>query len=74
MIMALDVPSPKTVCLAVLHRSQAVQARAARRSAEIVVRRSKKLGDFMLASSVLFRGRLDAGFMACPMVEVAALA
>jgi len=64
MIMALDVPSPKTVCLAVLHRLQAVQARAARRSTGIVVRRAKKLDEFMLASSVLFRERLDSGFMA----------
>src|SRR6266403_444636 len=64
MIMALDVPSPKTVCLAVLQRSQAVQARAARRSTGIVVRGAKKLDKFMLASSVLFRERLDAGFMA----------
>src|SRR5580658_7413492 len=54
MIAALEAPSPKTVCVAVFQRSQAVHALAARRNTGIVLPRGTRLAAVMSAGSGLF--------------------
>ena len=63
MIVALDAPSPKTVCVAVFQRSQAVHALAAFRSTGIVLRGGTRLAALVPAAFGLLLERRDAGFM-----------
>src|ERR1700722_3872089 len=53
-ITALEAPSPKTVCVAVFQRSQAVHALAARRNTGIVPTRGTRLAAVLSAGSGLF--------------------
>jgi len=69
MIVALDVPSPKTVCVAFFHKSQAVHTLAAFRSTGIVPRGGAKPAAVSLAAFGLFSEILDAGFIALTRAE-----